>query len=312
MQYEVIGFGESVVDFIPIGAEDGCTIYKACPGGSVANLCVVTARMGIKTAFIGGVGNDEFGRFLNKRIAEYGVHTGGMVVTDECGTNLTFVHLKDDGERAYSAVNQPGADKMVDFSKINLKMALDCRVLHVSSNAMTCGKTREAQPILMKKAKEQGIIISYDVNYRSNYYSTENEALEVLRTPLNWADIVKVTEEELCFLTGGCAERHARQLLDGGAKIVLITKGEQGCDYLVKDKYGHVPAYKVEAIDTTGAGDCFLGGFLSWMLTYSNFDHFTCSDIRNACVWGNKTAAMSIQRIGAMSSVPIKAEVEKY
>lgn len=312
MKYDVIGFGESVVDFIPVGIEDGCTVYQACPGGSVANLCVVTARMGGKSAFVGGIGEDEFGSFLKRRIAGYGVDTDGMIVTEDCGTNLTFVHLKEGGERAYSAVNQPGADKMVAFERINLELALDCRVMHVSSNAMACGKTREAQPRLMKQAKERGIILSYDVNYRSNYYKTKSEALEVLCAPLEWADIVKVTEKELGLLTGGDTQEYARQLLEKGAKIVLITRGENGSDYVLKDGNGHVPACKVEAIDTTGAGDCFLGGFLSWMLQYGDLRNPECKAVREACLWGNKTAALSIQRVGAMASVPVKEEVERY
>lgn len=93
----VVGFGESVVDFIPVGMDDGCTIYKACPGGSVANLCVVVSRLGVPSAFVGGVGKDNFGHFLSQRIGEYGVDTSAMIFTDDCGTNLTFVHLKEGG-----------------------------------------------------------------------------------------------------------------------------------------------------------------------------------------------------------------------
>lgn len=312
MKQELIGFGESVVDFIPVGREDGCSIYKACPGGSVANLCVVAARQGIESAFVGGVGADEFGSFLIERIAGYGVDTGGMVVTEDCGTNLTFVHLKENGERSYSSVNWPGADKMVAYDSIDLEEILDCRVLHVSSNAMVCGKTRDTQPRLMELAKKKGVILSYDVNYRSKFYKCLEEALEVLRAPLAWADIVKVTEEELQLLTGGSTIDYARKILEGPAKIVLITRGERGCDYVLEEGFGHVPAYMADAVDTTGAGDCFFGGFLSWMLRYGNLDHPEAETVRQACIWGNKTAALSIQRTGAMSSVPKKEEIEAF
>ena len=308
----VVGFGESVVDFIPVGTDDGCTTYKACPGGSVANLCVVVSRLGVPSAFIGGVGKDSFGYFLRERIADYGVDTSSMIFTEECGTNLTFVHLKTGGQREYSFVNLPGAEKMVSLEQIDLEKIFHYRVLHVSSNAMACGKTREAEPALLKIAKEHGMVISYDVNYRPNFYHNEEEALEVLKTPLKWADIVKVKEEELEFLTGGRTSEHAKYLLDGGAKLVLITKGDEGSDYILPECEGHVPACRVNVTDTTGAGDCFLGGFLSWMLTNADLEAFRPEDVHDAVVYGNKAAALSIQKTGAMSSVPSKYDIEKF
>jgi len=310
MNNKIVGFGESVVDFIPEGTEDGCIIYRACPGGSVANFCVVMARQGIDSVFIGGVGNDNFGRFLQERIAAFHVDSSSMIFTPDCGTNLTFVHLKEDEQREYSFVNQPGADKMVDYDQIDLEKISGCRVLHVSSNAMVCGKTRISQPRLMEEAKKRGMIISYDVNYRANYYKSKEEALEILSTPLKWADIVKVTEEELSFLTGSCTLESARSLMKYGARLILITRGGEGSDFILPDCYGHVPACNVPIVDTTGAGDCFLGGFLSWMLLYGDLDHMAREDIYNASVYGNKVAGLSIQKVGAMSSVPTREEVE--
>lgn len=316
MNCKIAGFGESVVDFIPVdnekSTEDGCITYKACPGGSVANFCVVMARQGIESIFVGGVGDDGFGRFLQERIADFHVDSSSMVFTPECGTNLTFVELKENGQREYSFANQPGADKMVGYEQIDFQKIFDCRLLHVSSNAMICGKTRESQPRLMEEAKRRGLVISYDVNYRANYYRTKEEALEILRIPLQWADIVKVTEEELEFLTGGRTVEAARSLMEYGAGLVLVTKGEEGSDYVLPSSEGHVPACRVPAVDTTGAGDCFLGGFLSWMLLHGDMDHMTGQDVYEASVYANRAAALSIQRTGAMSSVPTREEVENF
>ena len=307
---KLVGYGESVVDFIPVGQEDGCTLYKACPGGSVANLCVVAASLGISSAFVGGVGQDRFGAFLQERIAAYGVDTQNMVFTKACGTNLTFVHI-DGEERSYSSVNWPGADKMVGQEDIDLDRILDGRILHVSSNAMALGTNRITQPVVMAAAKTKGMLISYDVNYRSGFYQTVQEALSVLRTPLQWADIVKVTEEELDLLTGGRGKEHVHQLLDGAASLVLITRGSEGCDYYTRDFCGHVDAMRVNVVDTVGAGDCFLGGFLSWMLQNTNLDGWRQEEVRAACLYGNRAAGLSVQKTGAMSSVPTCQDMQK-
>ncbi len=316
MNCKIAGFGESVVDFIPVddgkNAGDGCITYKACPGGSVANFCVVTARQGIESVFIGGVGDDSFGRFLRERIADFHVDSSSMILTSECGTNLTFVDLKENGQREYSFVNQPGADKMVDYEQIDTQKIFDCRLLHVSSNAMIWGKTRKSQPRLMEEAKKRGLMISYDVNYRANYYRTREEALEILRTPLEWADIVKVTEEELEFLTGARTVEAARSLMEYGAGLILVTEGEGGSSFILPDCEGRVSACRVPVVDTTGAGDCFLGGFLSWMLLHGDLRHMTERDVFEASVYANKAAALSIQRTGAMSSVPTREEVESF
>lgn len=308
----VVGFGESVVDFVPVGVDDGCTVYKACPGGSVANLCVVLARQGIPCAFVGGVGDDSFGRFLSRKIAQYGVNTKNVIYTSECGTNLTFVDQKENGEREYSSVNRPGADKMVAWEQIAVQEIVKYRILHVSSNAMAGGKTYESEPKLLEYAKKSGMLISYDVNYRPMFYKSREEALEVLRIPLKWADIVKVTEEELEILTGGSSREHAHELMKHGARIILITKGSRGNDYCLSESYGHVEAFRTETVDTTGAGDCFLGGFLSWMLLNGDPEQPGERDVRRACVYANKVAALSIRKTGAMSSVPDRAEVENY
>ncbi len=307
----VIGFGESVIDLIPAGTADGCILYKACPGGSVANLCVVVARQGVQSAFIGGVGQDSFGRFLAEKIGEYGVDTSSMVYTEDCGTNLTFVEIGRDGERSYLSVNKPGADKMVGYADIDIGKILEYKVLHVSSNAMAFGKTRDAQPRLLERAKASGMMISYDVNYRPVYYASEKEALETLRIPLQYADIVKVTEEELEFLNGDRSHAAAEKLLAGGARIVLVTKGRAGNDFYFAEGRGHVEACSVKAVDTTGAGDNFFGGFLSWMLREGNLDHPTEEELQKACIYANKVAALSILKTGAMSSVPTRDEVNR-
>ena len=307
---KLIGYGESVVDFIPVGSEDGCTLFKACPGGSVANLCVVAASLGTPSAFIGGVGQDHFGAFLQESIAAYGVDTSNMVFTKDCGTNLAFVHIKDE-EREYSSANWPGADKMVGEEDIDQDKILNGRILHVSSNAMALGKNRMTQPKVLAAAKAKGMLISYDVNYRSGFYANTQEALQVLRTPLEWADIVKVTEEELDLLTGGHTQSHAETLLEGAASLVLMTRGSEGCDYYTRDFSGHVDAMRVKVADTVGAGDCFLGGFLSWMLQHSELKGWIPEEVEAACLYGNRAAGLSVQKIGAMSSVPTCEAMQK-
>lgn len=308
----IVGLGECVMDFIPQGlSENGYTIYQACPGGSVANLCVALAKLGHDSTFAGAVGNDAFGAFLRQTLQGYGVDTRCMAAKDACGTFLAFVHLAQDHERSYSFANPPGADKLLSREDIDLAHLLRYDIVHVSSNSIAGGaRTMDTQKWVLEAAAAAGKVICYDINYRANNHLDREHALATLRAPLERADIVKATEEELELVTGHSGKKGAEALLRDSAKVVLVTLGEDGADYYCRDGSGHVAGSKVPVVDTTGAGDAFLGGFLSHMLRQEALGQMNARQVGEAATYGNRVAALSVTRWGAMTGLPTLAELQ--
>ena len=311
---KIVGFGECVVDFIPAASynKDDSPVFRACPGGSVANLCVAVKKLGIESEFIGAVGNDYFGRMLRDVLKGRGVLTDNMIFTDECGTILAFVHPTANGGRDYSFANAPGADKMTRMAQVSLESIRTASILHVSSNAMACGPTLETQDAILTFAKENGVAVSYDVNYRPANHKSLEAALRVLRLPLGRCDIVKATEEELELVAGAAGRKGAEALLQQRAKIVLVTKGARGCDYYTAHDGGSVPAENTRAVDTTGAGDAFLGAFLAAMLRRKGLAAITAQGLRAAVRFANRAASISVTRYGAMEATPSLDELGEW
>jgi sugar/nucleoside kinase (ribokinase family) len=311
----LVGLGECGIDFIPLpSAGDGNLRYQACPGGSVANLCVAAAKLGVSAKFIGSVGDDHFGGFLRTTLASYGVDVGNMPVCRECGTFLAFVNLMENNERGYSFANVPGADKLLKYKDIDLESIASADVLHVSSNAPAGPVTRKTQHKILNYAALRNKVISYDINYREKNHKSEEEAIDVLWMSLPYATVVKATEEELALVTDRDTESGAKALIAPGSrtKIVLVTRGNRGADFFTKDASGHVDAPDVEVKDTTGAGDAFLGGFLSYMLNrgmLETLENLAPEAIRGGVEFANKTASLAVMKPGVLTSFPTLEEV---
>ena len=308
----MVGLGECVIDFIPQPSSgDGNLIYQACPGGSVANLCVAAAKLGVSAKFIGAVGDDHFGRFLKSTLASYGVDTGNMPVSGKCGTFLAFVELMENNERGYSFANLPGADKLLEYEDVDLKAVASADALHVSSNAPAGPVTRATQRKILDYAASLGKIISYDINYRENNHNSRDEAMDVLLMSLPYATVVKATEEEVALVTGQDAESGARALLASGkrTKIVLVTRGSRGADFYAEDAFGHADAPDAAVKDTTGAGDAFLGAFLSYMLKHGMPEDLTPEKIRRGVEFANRAATLSVMKPGVLTGFPTLEEV---
>ncbi len=309
----IVGIGECVVDFLPgdSDAASGTSMsFVAHPGGSVANLCVVAARMGVPCAFVGAVGRDAFGRFLQETLDGFGVDTSGMVYTDECGTGLVFVTSGENHEKEYTYANVPGADKMLCPEQVSERVLADAAVWHFSSNACSSGHTLATQRELMKQARRRGKVVSFDVNYRPNNHARADAAIAMIQEFAAMANVVKVTGEELSLLADDAEAAGAGRLLEQGADVVLVTKGGDGADFYARSGNGHVDGRAVEVVDTTGAGDNFLGGFLVSMLEQDGFDRFPPEAIRNAVLFGTTVASLSVTKWGAMTGVPSRAEVD--
>ncbi|MDR1650599.1 MAG: carbohydrate kinase [Synergistaceae bacterium] len=309
----IVGLGEAVIDFIPVPSSgDGNLNYQACPGGSVANLCVAAARLGVPGKFIGAVGDDFFGEFLKSTLSGYGVDVTGVSSVKTCGTALTFVNVEG-SERGYSFANRPGADKLLEYGHVDLDSIKGADVLHVSSNASAGPVTFETQRRVLEFAGGLGKAISYDVNYRENNHESLTSAEKILQLPLEYATIIKATEEELELVTGLSGADGAKSLLRpaGRAEVVLVTQGKRGADFYTTEDAGHSDVPDIGALDTTGAGDAFLGGFLAFVIKNGGFEGLNRDIARKAVDFANRAASCAVMKRGVMTSFPTLGEVER-
>ncbi|RTD99631.1 carbohydrate kinase family protein, partial [Paenibacillus whitsoniae] len=265
MKYDVVAIGEYLIDFTPYGvSEAGQPLFERNPGGAPVNVAVAVAKLGGRSGFIGKVGADPFGAYLREALVEQGVSDSGLVVSDEAHTTMAFVQLDGRGERSFHFARQPGADLLLREEELNKAMLDEARICHFGSISMTAEPAYSATVAAVQRAREHGALISYDPNWRESLWPDVEVGKKTIAAGLALADIVKVSEEELRFLTGeqqlepaarGLAERHAITLL-------LVTAGGEGAYYLLDGKWGHVESFAVRTVDTTGAGDGFFGAFL--------------------------------------------------
>ena len=262
--YDVIAIGEVLIDLTPGGRNDaGIQLFAANPGGAPANVLAMVARLGGKTAFIGKVGADRFGSFLRETLGSVGIDVTALRETTDYNTTLAIVHLDETGERSFSFYRRMGADKMLEKSDLPFEMLASCRILHFGSVSLTEDPVRTATLTAVQRAKDNGALISFDVNYRPLLWTDEHSARQVVLSAVAHADVLKVSFEELTLLTGETDTAiGAMQLLSYGLKAVLVTLGADGAYYCTRYARGRVPTWKVMVEDTTGAGDAFTGALL--------------------------------------------------
>lgn len=311
--FDIIALGELLIDFTAHGfSENGSYLFEQNPGGAPANVLVSLSKLGKSTALLGMVGTDQFGSFLKNVLNENNVNTQGLKFSETVNTTLAFVHLKEDGDRVFSFYRNPGADMMLTIEDLNFKMIKSSKIFHFGSLSLTNEPSRSATLAAVTYAKENGLIISYDPNLRPLLWSSLDTAKQQIISCLKYADILKISEEEFYFITEIKNLDIGTDLLyNQGISIILITLGEEGCYYRYKGGSGRVKGYKVNSIDTTGAGDGFLGGVLF------NFCNMTLAEIKDIdkesfeaiIKMGNAVGALVTTKKGAIPSMPILAEI---
>src|SRR5690606_31932120 len=266
--YDVVALGEILIDFPPAGlSEQGNPLFEANPGGAPANVLACLAKLGRKTAFLGKVGADEFGRLLREVLASRGISTHGLVLEEAAQTTLAFVHLHDDGVRPFSLYRWPGAVTLLRPEEVD-RAQLTGSIFPLGPLSLTPEPARGASLAALHWAKERGALISYDPNLRPPLWSSLAEAKRQILAVMDQADIVKISREELEFLTGSdsLAQGSAQLVREYGTGLLLVTLGKDGCFFRLGDLTGLVPGFPVQAVDATGAGDGFLGGMLHEIL----------------------------------------------
>ena len=313
--FDLISVGELLVDMTPGGQDT----YVAHTGGGPANMACMAARLGTKTAFIGQVGDDTFGRQLGAHLERIGVDISGLAKSKEYPTTLAFVHLAANGERSFSFYRHGGADTMLTVSPQTLAMVGNTKCLFMSSVMMAEGSARESCFCFLEEAKNQGVMIAFDPNLRLNLWKRADEAKEQIKRALPYADIVKVSEEELAFLTDtDDVERGAEQLLSvyDNIALLLVTLGAEGTLAVQKGKDAiKVPSFSVHAVDTTGAGDAFTGAFLSKVLAVgkqSKTDLLNLSqeELITMVRVANAAGALTTTKPGGIDAQPTEKEID--
>ncbi len=311
-QYDVTALGEILIDFTYSGkSENGNTLFEHNPGGAPANLLAVVQRMGGNSAFIGKAGNDMHGLFLKDTLDEIGISTEGFIIDDNYFTTLAFVNLSPTGERSFSFARKPGADTMLTSDEVRKETIENSKVFHIGSLSLTDEPCKSATFTALECAKKSGCIISYDPNYRDKLWDSEERAIKEMRSVLSYVDIIKVSDEETRLLTDEQdPEKAAKILLDKGISCVIVTLGSNGAYIATKDASVYSSGEKVKVVDTTGAGDSFMGAFLS-KLTQNNKrpSELTKEDITSYAEFANKVAAFVVGKRGSLKIMPTPDDI---
>ena len=312
--YDVAALGELLIDFTCLSTDtDGYPTMAAHPGGAPANYLAALTKFGAKTAMIGKVGSDAFGRLLIKTLKGAGIDTRGMLVSDDVFTTLAFVTLDDSGDREFSFARKPGADTQLRFDEIDLSVIDASKVLHFGTLSMTNEPARDATYKAVEYAAGHGKLISFDPNLRKPLWDDLDEAKRQMLWGLRHADIVKISDEETEFLFGIAPEEAAKHIINSfGVRLVYVTCGAEGCFYRTKTASGFVKALSGIAVkDTTGAGDIFGGSAMYGLLRAGGVpEKLTAEELENIVSFACASAGLSTTRAGGISSVPELGEVE--
>lgn len=286
-------------------------MLAANPGGAPANVAVAAARLGAQTAFCGKVGRDGFGSYLSQVLQENGVNVSGLH-TSKTPTTMAVVTLSQEGERSFRFVR--GADVELCPEEIDIRSLANTKVLHFGSVSLTAGAARSATIFAARQARQQGVLVSYDPNYRASLWESEEDAVEWMRNPLPLVDLIKLSEEELPLLTGTAdPETASRYLEELGIQLVLITMGEKGAFYRWQGKTGVVPGVATSVADTNGAGDTFLGAALSRLTARGDrpLEKLTAEELEKVLTFANRAASITCSRSGAIPAMPTLDELEE-
>jgi len=317
---DVVCLGELLIDFVSL--ESGVSLEKApafqkAPGGAPANVAVGLAKLGHAAGFIGKVGDDSFGHFLAHVLQENGVDISGLSFDPETRTMLAFVSLTGEGERDFMFYRHPSADMRLTPADIPEDLIRQAAIFHYGSISLISEPCRSATYHALDIARESSVLISYDPNLRLGLWERADRAKQEILAGMRCADLVKINDDELEFLTGTRnLEGGAKQLMTFGPKLIVITSGGKGSFFYTATAAGHVPANALKAVDTTGAGDGFVAGLLSGLLAYSQpgkaYAFPGKSALEACCRVANAVGALATTKRGAIPALPTGDQVEAF
>ncbi len=310
--YDVIAIGELLVDFVQHGkSEQGNDLFEANPGGAPCNMLAMLQKLGYRTAFLGKVGNDAFGKMLGNVIREAGVCTEGLVYDDQVHTTLALVHTFEDGDRDFAFYRNPGADIMLRESELKKELIEDCKIFHFGSLSMTDEPVATATKAALALAKEHKKWISFDPNLRPPLWKDLEDAKKAIWYGIEQCDILKIADNEIQWLTG--EEDYDRGVVKirerAAVKLINVTLGKEGSISYYEDKKVYAaPFLQENTVDTTGAGDTFCGCVLGYVLEHG-LDNLSEEDLYEMIRYANAAASIVTTKKGAIRAMPAPEDV---
>lgn len=309
---KLIAIGEALIDFIP--DKTGCafsevTAFSPKVGGAPANVCGAFARLGGRAMMITQLGDDPFGHKIADELSFYGIDTSAIGFTDTASTALAFVSLEKDGNRTFSFCRKPSADMLLSPEQVEEKWFDNAYALHFCSVSLGDFPMKDAHLKAIGYARKKGLLISFDPNLRFPLWSDRNKLYERVNEFIGMCDILKISDEELEFITGESDIKKAvPKLFEKGVKLIVYTCGKDGAYAYTKNAEAFSPSERVKAVDTTGAGDGFIGSFL-WKLKRlgidaANIDAAEEKQLEECLCFSNKFCSISVQSEGAIASYP--------
>ena len=311
-KYDVVALGELLIDFTENGkSEQGNPLFEANPGGAPCNVLAMVSKLGHKTAFIGKVGKDSFGKQLKETLEEVGIDASYLYMDEEVHTTLALVHTLADGDRDFSFYRNPGADMMLTEEEVPKELIQNSKIFHFGTLSMTHEGVRNATKKALDIAKKSGCIISFDPNLRPPLWDSLDAAKEQVLYGLQYCDILKISDNEIQWLTG------EEDYTDGvnwilerfHIPLILVSMGKEGSRSYYKGNTVEVaPFLQKNTIETTGAGDTFGGCVLHYILEHG-LENLTEENLVEMLRFANAAAALITTRKGALRVMPSVEEI---
>jgi len=301
--------GELLIDFVALESDvsvGDASGFEKAPGGAPANVAVAVARLGHPASFIGKVGDDPFGEFLRAVLEAESVNVDGLIVSKLARTMLAFVSLGADGERSFVFYRHPSADMLMSLEDVRLDVIDKAQIFHFGSITIISEPSRSATLMAVDYARDNGLTISYDPNLRLDLWPDAEAAREGMLRGMALADVVKISEDEVRFLTGSDV---ITPLWEGKPHLIVVTHGAGGATAYLRGKDPvHVPGRTVDAVDTTGAGDSFTAGLLVGLL--ENPDTYG-QRLDQLLAFANVCGAITTTHRGAIPALPLRDQVDE-
>ncbi|MCI6996155.1 MAG: carbohydrate kinase [Eubacterium sp.] len=311
-KYDVTALGELLIDFTENGkSSQGNPMFEANPGGAPCNVLAMLSKLGHKTAFIGKVGNDFFGKQLKAAITEVGIDAAYLRMDDQVHTTLAMVHTYPDGDRDFSFYRNPGADMMLTEDEIPEEMIKDSRIFHFGTLSMTHEGVRAATKKAVRIARESGVWISFDPNLRPPLWNDMEEARAQVLYGLELCHILKISDNEIQWLTGKTDYTEGVEWINERYHIplILVSMGKEGSRAYYQEKMVEVkPFLQKNTIETTGAGDTFCGCVLHYICEHGLSD-LTEENLQEMLTFANAAASLITTRKGALRVMPETEEI---
>ncbi|MBQ0211932.1 aminoimidazole riboside kinase [Proteus vulgaris] len=301
---KVWSLGDAVVDLIPLQNMQ----YEACAGGAPVNVAAGVAKLGQQSGFIGRVGEDAFGHFMQKTLFDLGVDTRAMEFDEFHRTSTVLVSLQENGERDFTFLVAESADQFLTEKSLP---AFEKDILHFCSLALVNPICRSTLDTAIKSIKETDSLLSFDINLRPQMWRDHEEMREVIDNYAHKADILKLSEDELTWMTQEVTLNNALKKLEGyPARLKVITQGSKGCLVLTPNTQVAFSAFTVECIDTTGAGDAFMSGLLAALAEYgfAEDEQYLSRIVTQAAACG----ALATTQKGAIAAAPSRKKLHDF